>query len=362
MSDLEAAKRLFLEALGFLDTQDYGSAEARLRDALTHAPRSVSILANLSVALAQQGRPDEALAFAEQAIDIAPDNVEALLVAANCYIQSKHYGAALAACDKIIAVEPRLAEIHNNRAIALKGLHRYAESLASCDRAIALQPRFAGAHGNRATALTHLGRHDEALRACDDALRLDPDLAEALVTRGNVHVQLGRHDAAFADFDTAFARKPELNYLEGDRLHARMHVCDWRDFDRDCAHLVSAINASTAASTPFPLLAVPSTPQDQRACAALYAIDQAREAGAPLRRSEPYSHERMRVAYLSADLREHPLAYLMAGVFDRHDRSQFEITAISFGPPDDSPMRRRLTAAFDRFVDVGARSDRECRV
>ena len=359
MSDLEAAKRLFLEALGFLDAQDYGSAEARLRDALIHAPRSVSILANLAVAVAQQGRPDEALAFAEQAIEVAPDNIEALLVASNCYVQSKQHGAALAACDKIIAVEPRLAEIHSNRAIALKGLHRYAESLESCDRAIALQPRLVGAHNNRANALAHLGRHDEALRACDDALRLDPDVAEALVARGNIHVQLGRYDAAFANFDAAFRKNPALNYLEGDRLHAKMHVCNWQDFDRDWAHLLASINASRAASAPFPLLAVPSTPQDQRRCAELYAADSAAELGAPLWRGERYAHQRIRVAYLSPDFREHPLAYLTAGLYDLHDRSRFEIIAISFGPPDDSAMRRRLTGSFDQFVDVDSRSDRE---
>src|SRR5262249_42154340 len=48
---------------------------------------------------------------------------------------------------------------------------------------------------------------------------------------------------------------------------------------------------------------------------------------------------------------------LAAGLFERHDRSRFETTAISFAPETASPMRTRLKAAFDRFVDARASSD-----
>ena len=50
----------------------------------------------------------------------------------------------------------------------------------------------------------------------------------------------------------------------------------------------------------------------------------------PLWRGERYAHGRIRVAYLSADLRDHPVAALTAGMFARHDRTRFETVAISF--------------------------------
>jgi predicted O-linked N-acetylglucosamine transferase (SPINDLY family) len=71
------------------------------------------------------------------------------------------------------------------------------------------------------------------------------------------------------------------------------------------------------------------------------------------------AHDRLRVAYLSADFNDHPTAYLTAGLFEQHDRSRFEITALSFGQNDNSPARRRLEAAFEHFIDVGGDSDRE---
>jgi predicted O-linked N-acetylglucosamine transferase (SPINDLY family) len=72
-----------------------------------------------------------------------------------------------------------------------------------------------------------------------------------------------------------------------------------------------------------------------------------------------YGHDRIRLAYLSADFHQHPTAQLMVELFERHDRARFEVTAIAFGPDDNSPMRARLKQAFDRFEDVRGMSDAE---
>src|SRR5262249_51214218 len=55
----------------------------------------------------------------------------------------------------------------------------------------------------------------------------------------------------------------------------------------------------------------------------------------------------------------HPIAYLMVGLFEAHDKSRFEITAISFGPDTKDDMRTRLENSFDHFIDVRSKSDRD---
>jgi predicted O-linked N-acetylglucosamine transferase (SPINDLY family) len=74
-------------------------------------------------------------------------------------------------------------------------------------------------------------------------------------------------------------------------------------------------------------------------------------------RGEIYAHDRIRIAYLSADLHDHATAHLMAGLFEMHDKSRFETTAVSFGPDDRSDLRRRLKNSFEHFLDVRADSD-----
>ena len=77
----------------------------------------------------------------------------------------------------------------------------------------------------------------------------------------------------------------------------------------------------------------------------------------PLWGGEIYRHDKIRIAYLSTDLRDHVVADAIAGVFEHHDKTRFETTAISLGPDDGSEMRRRIETAFDRFIDAQAMSD-----
>jgi len=72
---------------------------------------------------------------------------------------------------------------------------------------------------------------------------------------------------------------------------------------------------------------------------------------------DAYAHDRLRIAYLSPDFREHAVAYLMTGVLEHHDKRQFEITALSLRARDTGPYGRRIAAAVDRYVDLSRVSD-----
>jgi predicted O-linked N-acetylglucosamine transferase (SPINDLY family) len=56
---------------------------------------------------------------------------------------------------------------------------------------------------------------------------------------------------------------------------------------------------------------------------------------------------------------EHATAFLVAELFERHDRERFEVFAVSTGFDDGSGMRARLATAFDVFIDASAKSDYE---
>jgi protein O-GlcNAc transferase len=60
----------------------------------------------------------------------------------------------------------------------------------------------------------------------------------------------------------------------------------------------------------------------------------------------------VRIGYFSADFHDHATMYLMAGVFEKHSKSDFEIYAYSYGPNTNDCMRKRLTAAVDKFHNV----------
>src|SRR5690606_11934621 len=120
----------------------------------------------------------------------------------------------------------------------------------------------------------------------------------------------------------------------------------------------AAIERGEPAGRPFWLLCEPLDAREQHDYVRRWA---AARFDLIARRSEPPPapppRERLRIGYLSSDLQEHATAYLIADVLEQHDRSRFEVFAYSHGPADDSPMRRRLQAACEHFVDIARTSD-----
>lgn len=266
---------------------------------------------------------------------------------------------ALACYQRAITLTPNSAETFYNRGVLLASLGRNGEALASYDRALALRPAFTQAHNNRAGVLAALNRHDDAIAACTRALEIDPGFAPAFKNRATARSLLGRHEDAVNDAAKALQLDAELPFIRGTLLHSRMHCCDWQDYDADVARTIADVRAGKRVIEPFALLGIPSSPDDQLSCAQTWVRDHAPPIVDRHVMHSTHAHARIRVAYLSANFRDHPLGYLMAGLFERHDRSRFEVVAISLGRSDGSAMRARLERAFDHFVDASALSDEQ---
>jgi len=119
------------------------------------------------------------------------------------------------------------------------------------------------------------------------------------------------------------------------------------------------VKTGAHACDPFTLLAIPSSPVDQLECARLFVADANLRSQRLFPSGRRRSHDRLRIAYLSADFRQHVIATVTAELFELHDRDRFEVLGISFGHDDQSGLRARLMKAFDRFHDVSNSSDRE---
>lgn len=335
----------------------------RFTDAIAACDRAIALdpgnaeaFCNRGHALVQLKRGEEALASCDKALVLRPDMAEAFNNRGNALKELKRFDQALASYERAIAIKPDYAEGFSNCANVLIGLKRFNEALEHCQRAIALREDLAEAFYNRGIALHELKHYDDALASYDRAIALRPDYAEALANRGTALLDLKRHDEARESYEQALKLAPDHEYLKSMHVHAKMLVCDWTNFSPDCAGLNAAVATGAAAALPFHLLSCMPDPQLQLACASGFLRDRY-PAAWPLWRGERYAHGRIRLAYLSADFRDHPVALLAAGLFERHDRARFETTAISFGADAPGAMRARLKAAFDRFIDASAMGD-----
>ena len=301
-------------------------------------------------------RYDEAFAAYDKALALKADLAEAWLGRGNVFTDLKRHDEAIAAYEKALALKPDLAEAWVGRGNVFTHLKRYDEAFAAYDKALALKSDLEGAWLGRGNVFFDLKRYDEAFAAYDKALALKPDLAEAWLGRGNVFSHLKRYDEAFVAYDKAFAIKPDLVGVEGARLRSKMDSCNWDNFASDCNHLIGSVKSNKTNTLPFVLLEINSSVEDQFNCAELWVQKNYPPAIKPFWAGELYKHDKIRIGYVSADFRQHPVAYLMAGVFECHNKSRFDVVAISIGPKDNSELRQRLERSFDKFIDASALS------
>src|SRR5271169_2011924 len=327
----------------------------------TEPPQSSGIANTLHKALGlhQQGQLAQAEALYRTILKQAPNHFDAKHLLGVIEIQRNNFEAALQLIGQALKLNSTYAVAHLNIGHALLKLKRPEEALASYDRALAIQPDYAEALCYRGNALLVLKRHEEALASCAKALAIEPGLADAVNVRGHTFRELERHEEAGEEFARLLSVNPDYDYVRGNILYSKLHCCDWHDYSQNVNLNVNEVVAGKRAVTPLLFLSVSESPSDQLRCAQTYNKSKYTAPGYALWKGERYCHDRIRVAYLSADFHSHATAYLMAGLFEAHDRSRFETAAISFGPDSKDEMRMRLENSFDRFVDVRNKSDRD---
>ncbi len=313
---------------------------------------------NLGLVFQALKQPADALACFNLALAQNPDDAVAFNNRGLVLHDLRRFDEAVADFTRATVLRADFAEAFTNLAKTLASQKRFPNTLAACDAALALQPRLATAHALRGSVLRDLRRYDEALASWARALALNPDFAEVHFNLGGALHELRRFEEAVASQIRALALKPNMPYLRGDLLHDRMQCCDWDSFASECAAILAAIDGNEIAAHPFAVLGLPATAEQQQRCARIQIKDM-QAAAEPLWQGDRYSHERIRMAYVSADLRNHPVAHLIAGLFERHDRTKFEIIAISIGPPTTDIWRQRLERSVDQFFDVATQSDED---
>lgn len=340
----------------------HDEAIASFDKALAERPDFADAHYNRGGALAGLRRHDEAIASYNEALALRPEHIEAHYNRGKSLQELSRHEEAVASYDKALAGKPDYADALNNRGGALAKLNRYDEAIASFDKALAIRPDYTEVLYNRGIALQALNRHVEAIASYDKALTIDTHHADAFNNRGNALHAVNRDEEAIASYDSALAILPDYKYALGASAYCRARICDWEMRSLMEQRLLKGLRSGHLVSTPFALLSVSHDPADQRTCATAFARHRYPVTGPPLTRGVKYRHDRIRVAYLSADFRNHAVAHLIAGLLEWHDRARFQVFGISFGPDMRDEMQARLKGAIECFIDVRQKSDSEIAV
>ena len=322
-------------------------------------PGDHEALNNRGLALQSLERLDEALASIDQAIRLKPDLPALHNNRGNALLHYRRFEQALASYEQALRLDPAYADAYVNRGNTLLALGQVDAALASYDRAMALAPDFADAWLNKGNALRRMGDADGALAHYERAIALKPDYARAYLNRANLLKDRKQLEAALADYTRALELEPDLEFARGLRQYTRMLLCDWAGMQDEIAAIAAKVAQGEEVANPFLLLSMSGSAALHRRAAEIYA--QALFPPSDVLPAIPRRprRDKIRLGYFSADFRNHPVSLLAAELFEMHDRSRFEVIAFSFDPEGGDAVTVRLITAFDQFMDVRDKTDRE---
>ena len=326
------------------------------RQAIALKPDYAEAYSNLGNALKKTGRIDEAIAVYRQAIVLKPDYAEAHNNLGNALKDSGQLAEAVAAYGQAIALKPDYAGAYNNLGDALRGMGRLDEAIAALRRAIALKGDYVEPYNSLGITLKENGQLDEAIAVCRQAINLKPDYADAYINLGDVLTYKGQLDEAVTAYRQAIAIMPDgvvAHHNLGNAL-------------KDKGLIEEAIAAYRHA-----IALKPDNPQVHSSliysihCHPGYHADAiaeehhrwGRQHAQPLAKFiRPHANDRdpnrrLRVGYVSPDLRDHPVGRFLLPLLSHHDKSRVEVFAYSQVCVADA-MTQRLRSHVDCWRNI----------
>jgi protein O-GlcNAc transferase len=294
--------------------------------------------------LAQARRWQNALAGTGFPLALTPASAEAKL-------GIKWQRQARAEAKRVLAANPSNFLAWLSLGDALHGLKRHKAAIAWYDKALMIAPDNSDIWRKRRAALRAIGEEPDLPDVAHD-----PQDANAWAVRAGGLVESQRFAEALEASDRALALDPGHVAAMRMGIHTRVITCDWHQREDDKRQITAGLNAGLYVINPFTYRGMCDSETESLTVARLSSTTGSVKA---LWCGERYRHDRIRVAYLSGRFHGHATMRLIVGVFEHHDKARFETTAISIGPNNGGEMRRRIEAAFDRFIDVQAMSDTE---
>ena len=259
--------------------------------------------------------------------------------------------AAIDWLNKAVSHDPLNPQGHYALATVLQTAGLYEAAIEHFDKAAELNPQLMEVYNNKATLLHTLHRHFEALTTLDKALAVNPTDQKSLHNKGYILTEYKQHKIAADIFSHLLALNPDYEYAEGLRALARLHSCDWTGFQENKQRILQGLTEGKRVCNPFAVMAITDDLKAHQQCAEIFGEHRFPQAKELLWKGEVYRHRKKRVAFISADFREHPVGYLMVGMLEKLDKSQFELAGISLGIRDESKLYQRYRNLFDHYLD-----------
>ena len=302
-------------------------------------------------------RLEEAANFYTLIIESNSDFLDAFSEYANVLCDLKRYEQALSYYDHVLGIQPLNYEVCLNKGTALNGLKKFSEAINYYDKVLEINPRSAEALLNKGKTFFELKNYTECISLSTEAIKINPKLADAWFNMGTAFLEMGEYERAISHLENALKLSPDMDYILGDIFNAKIKICDWTSFKKIESLITAKLKDSKDAIRPFTLLSLTDNPSLQLRCSTQYSSKEFPYIAEFDKFLGKPKNNRIKVAYLSPDFRDHPVSYLITELIESHNPEKFETFGFYFGPQTSDPLHARISRAFHHFIDINELSD-----
>lgn len=316
---------------------------------------------NLGMVRAEQNKFAEAIVCFQKALTLKPAYPDALNNLGNAFIKLEHIQEAVESYQKSLVLKPDLVEAHNNLGNAYKEQGRMDDALQCFNQALALQPDCVESYNNLGIVLHAQGKLDKAIASYQQAIAINPISPEAYNNLGNIYKDQGRLDDALQCFQKTIALKPDsaeaYNNL-GNVSKDQGKLDDALAYFSKTLELKPGFVDALSNWLYTALYSARFTPEELLAAHQRFAV----QYEMPLKKLwQPHQnvrdpHKRLKIGYVSADFRRHPVAYFIEPVLQHHDKSHVEVFCY-YNQTFYDDVTHRLKTYADHWIECRGMTD-----
>jgi predicted O-linked N-acetylglucosamine transferase (SPINDLY family) len=323
--NLDSISTLTLSGLRAQEQGDISAAETLFKSALNKNPDEYFALYSLAVIKSTQDDLDASIELLQRAVSVRPNCAEALFALGTSQMS--------------------------------KGL--WEASLNNLNMALALNPYYEEARVNQSNLLHSMRRPKEALLTLNIGLEKTPNSQKLLNNKGYILSEIKQYSSAADTFEKLLNLNSKYENALGLLAHAKLHACDWTNLPILKDEIIKEVSSGAAVIQPFALMSLTDDPQIIRNCAKIFGKQKFPPKARDLWKGEKYRHRKKRIAFLSADFREHAVGYLFREILARIDPLRFETLAVHSGVNDGSDVYCYYKTKFDHYISAESKTSLE---
>lgn len=329
------------------------------KKALALNPHDPSLSYNLAKALSSYGRNLEAIKYHAKAVELACNNFEAWINFGNSLVALGRQNEALDKFLTAVDLNPASESALLNLAECYRQLNNFTQSSIFFDKALLVgeKPHLAWLGKARIQAAQDL--RSEAIHSYQESLKFNSENKECYLELALLYIPLQKYQEAIDCYESAYKINPDESFLLGRILNLSMQACSWSKVQKLISEISQKIRAGKKVAHPFTVLSTIDDPDLQLRAAKIWASETQDLAGANSKKEFIKKKDKIRIGYFSCDFCLHATLLLMADLFEKHDKSRFEIFAFSYGQSVKDDLVDRVVKSLNGFYNVSEMSDEQ---